>query len=109
VTAVGETALAHLAASDVDGIEAALDRGGACIARDLLPAGLCRTLLDDFAPHLLGRGQDDLGYRDGFYGTRTKRLHGLFGKSSRMVGVFALPETAQRLLDVVPGGFAPYA
>lgn len=87
------TALAHVEATDVAGIEAALARDGACIALGVLPDGLCQALLDDFAPYLeaMDWGQDDLGYRDEFYGTRTKRLHGLFSRSSRMVDVLTHP------------------
>jgi len=87
------TALDHIEATDVAGIEAALARDGACIALGVLPEALCQALLDDFDPHLeaMDWGLDDLGYRDEFYGTRTKRLHGLFSRSSRMVHVLTHP------------------
>jgi hypothetical protein len=87
------TELARLAADDRAGLLAALDRDGACIAEDLLPAALCDALLDDFAPQLdaLDWGVDELGYKDDFYGRRTKRLHGLFEKSPAMVDVLLNP------------------
>jgi hypothetical protein len=86
-------ALAHIEADHVDAIEAALADQGACIALNVLSDELCQTLLEDFAPHLDGMdwGADDLGYRDAFYGTRTKRLHGLFSKSVRMQDVLTHP------------------
>ena len=103
------TGLAHIDAADVDGILEAVAEDGGCIARDVLSDGQCRALLDDFSPHLsaMDWGRDELGYRNDFYGTRTKRLHGLFSKSPRMIEVLTHPlflTLAQRLF--VDDGFA---
>ncbi|MEM1435988.1 MAG: phytanoyl-CoA dioxygenase family protein [Pseudomonadota bacterium] len=85
--------LETLDADDSKPVLAALARDGACIVRDLLPESLCEQLLHDFEPHLeaLNWGADDLGYRDGFYGTQTKRLHGLFSKSTATAQVLTHP------------------
>ncbi|MEQ8857673.1 MAG: phytanoyl-CoA dioxygenase family protein [Pseudomonadales bacterium] len=85
--------LQRIEADRVDAIVDALADDGACIALNVLGAGLCRRLLADFEGHLdaVVPGQDDLGYRDAFYGARTKRLHGLFSKSSGMVDVLTHP------------------
>ncbi len=85
--------LKHIEASDTGAIIEAVHKYGACIARNVLPAGLCDALMADFQPHLddLNWGIDDLGYRNEFYGSQTKRLHGLFSKSSRMVDVLMHP------------------
>lgn len=87
------TELQQFDAGRVDDILAALESDGACVARNVLPEALCTNLLDDFAPHLdaLALGEDELGYRDDFYGEKTKRLHGLFSKSERMVEVLTHP------------------
>ena len=95
--------LKRIDSHDVDAVVAALDADGACIALDVLPAALCDTLLNDFAPHLgeLSWGTDELGYRDNFYGNETKRLHGLFSKSQAMGEVLTHPlflAVARRLL-----------
>jgi ectoine hydroxylase-related dioxygenase (phytanoyl-CoA dioxygenase family) len=94
---------------DMDRILAAIAAEGACIVEDLLPEPLCDALLADFDPHLdaMEPGVDELGYRDEFYGTKTKRLHGLFSKSPRMVDVLTHPfliGLAERLF--VDSGFA---
>jgi hypothetical protein len=93
----------------MDRILAAIAAEGACIVEDLLPEPLCDALLADFDPHLdaMEPGVDELGYRDEFYGTKTKRLHGLFSKSPRMVDVLTHPfliGLAERLF--VDSGFA---
>lgn len=77
----------------MDAMVAAVDADGACIVTGLLAAELCDALMADFAPHLatMPWGEDELGYRDEFYGHRTKRLHGLFSKSSRMAAVLMHP------------------
>ena len=74
-------------------ILAAVRRDGGCIALNVLSDEVCDDLLNDFEPHLsaMGWGIDELGYRDEFYGHRTKRLHGLFSKSGRMVEVLCHP------------------
>ncbi len=103
------TGLAHIDADDVDGILAAVAEDGGCIARNVLGDDQCQALLDDFSPHLAAMdwGRDELGYRNDFYGARTKRLHGLFSKSPRMVEVLTHPlllALAERLF--VDDGFA---
>jgi ectoine hydroxylase-related dioxygenase (phytanoyl-CoA dioxygenase family) len=74
-------------------ILAAVGRDGGCIALNVLPDETCDSLLKDFEPHLndLDWGMDELGYRDEFYGNRTKRLHGLFEKSGMMTDVLCHP------------------
>jgi hypothetical protein len=103
------TGLVHVDAADVDAILEAVAEDGGCIARGVLTDQQCRALLDDFSPHLeaMDWGRDDLGYRNDFYGTKTKRLHGLFSKSSRMTDVLTHPlflALAERLF--VDSGFA---
>ncbi len=85
--------LQRIDSHDVDAVVAALEADGACIALEVLPVALCDSLLADFSPHLgeLAWGVDDLGYRHDFYGTETKRLHGLFSKSPDMVEVLTHP------------------
>lgn len=79
--------------ANADEILQALDRDGACIALNLLSSAMCDRLLRDFDPHLqdLELGTDELGYRDQFYGNKTKRLHGLFSKSAAMESVLTHP------------------
>ena len=80
--------------SDQAVILAAVDEDGACIVTDLLDESVCDELLSDFQPHLeqIGWGVDELGYRNEFYGSQTKRLHGLFSKSVRMEAVHTHPD-----------------
>ncbi|MEM1230053.1 MAG: phytanoyl-CoA dioxygenase family protein [Pseudomonadota bacterium] len=82
---------------------AALDRDGACIALDLLSTAQCDALLRDFSPHLARQaaGVDELGYRDGFHGTHTKRLHGLFSCSPLMAEVLTHPLLEQLSQSVI--------
>ena len=78
---------------DVEAILAALAQDGACIVADVLPHDLCDRLMADFS-HALGEqswGTDDLGYRDNFYGNKTKRLHGLFSHSEEMANLLLTP------------------
>lgn len=84
-------ALAKHNAAALEDIRATLRRDGACIALDMLSAKDCDQLNTDFASHLaaLQQGQDDLGYREAFYGTHTKRLHGLFSKSTLTAALLA--------------------
>lgn len=86
-------ALKQLHAKEVDAILRAVAEDGGCIALDLLDHALCDELLRDFGSHLddMPWGTDELGYRDDFYGNQTKRLHGLFSKSNRMVEVLTHP------------------
>ncbi len=79
--------------TQVEEILAAVAEDGACIALNVLPAELCTALLADFQSHLdeLDWGIDELGYRNQFYGDQTKRLHGLFSRSPRMVEVLTNP------------------
>ena len=85
--------LEHIQASDTAGLLQAVEAEGACIARDLLPTELCDDLVTDFQQHLdhAPWGVDEIGYQDAFYGDKTKRLHGLFSKSPRMVEVLMQP------------------
>jgi ectoine hydroxylase-related dioxygenase (phytanoyl-CoA dioxygenase family) len=85
--------LRQIESTNVREIRAAVAEDGACIALNVLPPALCDALVDDFQPHLdaLEWGVDDLGYRNEFYGGQTKRLHGLFSRSSRMVEVLTHP------------------
>jgi ectoine hydroxylase-related dioxygenase (phytanoyl-CoA dioxygenase family) len=85
--------LREIDASKIDDIQSAVAEDGACIALNLLPHELCDGLIADFQPHLdnMPWGTDELGYRDNFYGQRTKRLHGLFSKSEKMQAVLTHP------------------
>lgn len=86
-------ALKHIEATDTETVLRTVREDGACIALNVLSLELCDTLMSDFQPHLdqLTWGVDDLGYRNEFYGKQTKRLHGLFSKSSSMVDVLTQP------------------
>lgn len=86
-------ALRIVAGDDRAAVLAAVAEDGACIVTDLLQEELCDRLVEDFRPHLaaLDWGIDELGYRDDFYGSRTKRLHGLFARSPAMVEVLVHP------------------
>ena len=99
--------LKNIPSQCIDDVLQALDADGACIALDVLSPGVCRALLNDFRPHLdaVAWGADDLGYRKDFYGEHTKRLHGLFSKSSHMVDVLLHPlfVTLARAMFVKPG------
>ena len=85
--------LQQIDASEIESIQAAVARDGACIALNVLSHELCDALIADFQPHLeeIPWGTDELGYRDNFYGQQTKRLHGLFSKSSKMQDVLTHP------------------
>lgn len=99
--------LKHIDASDIEGIQAAVAEDGACIALNVLSPDLCDALIADFQPHLeeIPWGTDELGYRDNFYGRQTKRLHGLFSKSSKMQDVLMHPLflTLAKRMFVEPG------
>ena len=81
------------AAGDREEIFAAVAADGGVIVENLLTEDTCDALMQDFHPHLsdIPWGADDLGYRDEFYGTQTKRLHGLFSKSGAMADVLMHP------------------
>jgi ectoine hydroxylase-related dioxygenase (phytanoyl-CoA dioxygenase family) len=84
-------------------ILAAIAQDGACIVHDLLDSAFCDGIAADFGNHLeaVPWGDDQLGYRDAFYGQQTKRLHGLFSKSPKMVEVLTNPlllQVARELL-----------
>lgn len=87
------TGLEQIPADDITAVAAAVERDGACIAHNALSIELCDALLNDFNAALdaMDWGVDDLGYRNEFYGERTKRLHGLFSASPRMVEVLMHP------------------
>jgi ectoine hydroxylase-related dioxygenase (phytanoyl-CoA dioxygenase family) len=78
-------------------ILAAIARDGACIVNDVLDVDFCDEIRADFDSHLeaLPWGDDQLGYQDAFYGQKTKRLHGLFSKSPRMVDALTNPVLLQ--------------
>ena len=82
-------ALREIPATALDDIQQAVTDDGACIALNALAPELCDELVKDFSGSLddLNWGVDEIGYRNDFYGNRTKRLHGLFTRSSRMVDV----------------------
>ena len=95
--------LQRIESTQIDAICGALETDGACIALNVLSPRLCDQLLADFQQPLdaLNWGTDDLGYRDDFYGTQTKRLHGLFSHSPHMEEVLTHPlfrQMAQNLL-----------
>tara|TARA_R110002072_G_scaffold1369_4_gene11230 strand:- start:1390 stop:2184 length:795 start_codon:yes stop_codon:yes gene_type:complete len=91
-------ALKHFQSDDKQGICDAINEDGACIVESLISSDLCDQLVGDFMPFLdaLPWGVDELGYKSDFYGSRTKRLHGLFSKSKAMEEILTLP----RVLDV---------
>jgi hypothetical protein len=74
-------------------IGAAILKDGACIVDHVLSSTFCDVLNDDFLGDLdkVEWGIDDLGYKDDFYGNQTKRLHGLFSRSPKMVDVLQNP------------------
>lgn len=86
-------ALKRIEADQIDLIIEALEEDGGCIALNALPSAMCDQLVADFAVELdeLDWGVDEIGYRNDFYGNRTKRLHGLFSRSSSMVDVLMHP------------------
>lgn len=71
----------------------AIGQDGGCVIDNLFSPAFCAQLMSDFAPYLSDTdwGVDELGYRDDFYGVKTKRLHGLFSKSSKMESVLMHP------------------
>jgi ectoine hydroxylase-related dioxygenase (phytanoyl-CoA dioxygenase family) len=85
--------LKHIEATSVDEILDAVATDGACIASNALTTDVCERLVDDFRPHLDRSqwGVDDIGYKDEFFGSKTKRLHGLFSKSTLMADVLTNP------------------
>lgn len=85
--------LEQIDATGIDDVLACVEKDGACIALNVLTVDLCGQLICDFNRSLAGMqwGEDELGYRDEFYGEKTKRLHGLFSKSSRMEEVLTNP------------------
>lgn len=98
------TELQILSADDESAICDAIQRDGACIVNNLLDADACDALTADFTPHLeaIPWGVDELGYKSDFYGSKTKRLHGLFSKSKHMEQVLTLPllvNVARKLLS----------
>jgi len=71
---------------DSDQLLRTIQHWGAAIVPDVFSARWCDQLMRDFATPLsaLTLGRDQLGYRSGFYGDATKRLHGLFRWSERL-------------------------
>ena len=90
--------LAHFQSDEQAAIIAAISRDGACIVEGILSTSDCDDLMADFKPHLtdIPWGEDELGYKSDFYGTKTKRLHGLFSKSKHMEAVL----THERLVSL---------
>jgi ectoine hydroxylase-related dioxygenase (phytanoyl-CoA dioxygenase family) len=84
-------------------IISAIKRDGACIVQNLLEDGFCDEINANFSSHLetIPWGDDQLGYRDAFYGQQTKRLHGLFSKSPLMVEVLTNPVLLQVARDLL--------
>ena len=97
--------LVHLQAGDQLGIIGALAEQGGCVVEGLLDDQLCDQLMADFIPHLeaMPWGVDELGYKSDFYGSQTKRLHGLFSKSANMVDVLTHPNILQIVQKVLLG------
>jgi len=81
------------AGSNTDEISKAILKDGACIVDHVLEPKFCDVLSNDFLGDLdkIEWGLDELGYRNDFYGDQTKRLHGLFSRSSSMVDVLQNP------------------
>lgn len=77
----------------IDDICESLSLDGACIIDGLLEIQLCDDLSKDFLGDLdqLKWGIDELGYKNDFYGNQTKRLHGLFSRSTHMEAVLTHP------------------
>jgi ectoine hydroxylase-related dioxygenase (phytanoyl-CoA dioxygenase family) len=71
----------------------AIEHDGACIVEGVLTPQQIDDLVSDFKPYLSDQswGIDELGYKDEFYGLQTKRLHGLFSKSTQMEEVLLNP------------------
>ncbi|MBL4680041.1 MAG: phytanoyl-CoA dioxygenase family protein [Pseudomonadales bacterium] len=71
----------------------AIAEDGACIVDGLLKEDLCDELSKDFLGDLekIDWGIDELGYKNEFYGDQTKRLHGLFSRSTHMETVLTHP------------------
>ena len=87
-------ALQRIDSANTADILSALTTDGGCIALNFLTPEVCEQLTADFSGHLdeVGLGADDLGYRNDFYGQKTKRLKGLFSKSARMEAVLTHPD-----------------
>jgi hypothetical protein len=89
-------------ADDCAAADAAMARMGAVILEDLIPSDWCDEMLSDFQVPLdeITLGEDVLGYREGFHGTLTKRLHGLFRWSNRLSEVVLHP-TLMTMVDAL--------
>ena len=87
-------------ADDYVAAGAAMAQMGAVILQDLIPGDWCDELLSDFQAPLdeITLGEDALGYREGFHGTLTKRIHGLFRWSNRL-GEVVLHPTLMTMVD----------
>jgi len=85
--------LEQIDSRQVGEILAAVQHDGACIALNVLTVAQCDALMQDFNRFLVEMpwGEDELGYRNEFYGEQTKRLHGLFSKSRKMADVLTHP------------------
>jgi hypothetical protein len=83
------------ATTPISEIVATVDQDGGAIVHDFLPPEVVDQLADDMAPHLDAvdwcntDATEELG--DEFFGRRTKRLHGLPGKSARVADILGHP------------------
>jgi len=83
------------ATTQIEELVAAVEQDGAAIAKDFLPTDVIDELARDMAPHLEAvdwcntAPTDKVG--DEFFGLRTKRLHGLPGRSSRVADILLHP------------------
>ena len=101
--------LQKIRCENVQGALQALAEDGACILQDAMSHDLCDALLASLEPHVnsMSWGVDELGYRNEFYGERTKRVHGLFSKAPSMVNVLLNPNfLAIARTRLVDGGVA---
>jgi hypothetical protein len=71
----------------------AIKKDGACIVEKVFSKRKCNQLLADFQPFLdaMAWGENDADQPDEFYGMQSKRLRGLFSKSSRTAGIVVHP------------------
>jgi len=82
------------AGTPIEEIVATIAQDGGAIANDFLPQDTIDELVRDMTPHLeaidwCNTDDDQLG--DEFFGFKTKRLHGLPGKSARVADILAHP------------------
>jgi ectoine hydroxylase-related dioxygenase (phytanoyl-CoA dioxygenase family) len=90
--------LERLAAANHTGLLAAIERDGAVIALDFLPAATITQLREDFERAMAGMvwGHNDEARPEAFSGFTTKRFHGLLKYSDAVIDVLS----DVRLLDL---------